>query len=61
MKIYIGYVLGDYAEAYCMSANRSKVEEVIQGVRKRTRLLTWIKEKEINKNTLFIFKEEADD
>lgn len=61
MKIYIGYVLGDYAEAYCMSANRSKVEEEMQNVRKRTRLLTWIKEKEINKNTFFKFTEEGYD
>lgn len=55
MKIYIGYVLGDYAEAYCMGTNKSKVEEEMQKVRKRTKLLTWIEEQEINKSTFFIF------
>lgn len=61
MKIYIGYVLGDYAEAYCMSADRNKVEEELRNVHKRTKLLTWIKEREVNKNTFFKFPEEAYD
>lgn len=48
MIIYVGYVLGDYAHALWMSANKATVEKAISDYKRRGgRRPTWIEEYKI--------------
>lgn len=48
MKIYVGYVLGDYACALCVGLDKRSVENNLKsyGIKRPT----WVEEYELNKN-----------
>lgn len=50
MKIYIGYILGDYAHAVFMSANKQKVEKALDEC--PTRNYKWVEEYDVKGNDL---------
>lgn len=54
MKIYVGYILGDYATALFVSANKEKVEKELEKLKskfKRPRI-TWIEDYELKDNNV---------
>lgn len=51
MKIYVGYILGDYAHAVFMSASKQKVEKALNEC--PTRNYKWVEEYNIKDDTLF--------
>ena len=48
MKIYVGYVLGDYACALCVGLNKQSVENTLKSY--PTKRPKWVEEYELNKN-----------
>lgn len=50
MKIYVGYILGDYAHAVFMSANKQKVEKALDEC--PTRNYKWVEEYDVKGNDL---------
>lgn len=50
MKIYVGYILSDYATAVFMSAKREKVKKALDEC--NTRNSKWIEAYDINGNNL---------
>lgn len=50
MKIYIGYILGDYAHAIFMSASKQKVEKALNEC--STRNYKWVEEYNVKGDNL---------
>ena len=55
MKIYVGYVLTDYATPACMGLNKKTVEKVLNTYHQRTK---WIDEVELNGNKVVEFEDD---
>lgn len=55
MKIYVGYVLGDYATALFVSAKKEKVEEELEDLKSRSGnnpRPTWIEEYKLREDNV---------
>lgn len=54
MKIYVGYILGDYATPLFVSANEEKVEKELEQLKSKFNRprITWIEEYELEENNV---------
>lgn len=50
MKIYVGYIMGDYAHAIFMSAKKEKVEKALKEC--NTDRTKWIEKYDVDNNNL---------
>ena len=48
MKIYVGYVLGDYAHALCVGLNKQSVEKTLKSY--PTKRPKWVEAYELKEN-----------
>lgn len=50
MKVYVGYIMGDYAHAIFMSSKKEKVEKALKECRSNRQ--KWIEKYDVNDNNL---------